>query len=184
MNKTRLIILPILAIFFALIFGWSTISGQETDKITQQILEIEALPSGSEFQMTISDEDATSAAQSYLIKYMNQIQETIRQMIGTKLDLSKPKVEFGEDELAFSIKGGKGFMKVNISLRADAVWNGSTLQVDVKSIDVPIVSVDPATANSYIQGPINNFVELIKQYYDIRSFKLSEGSCIIDASKK
>lgn len=159
-------------------------SAQNVDDLSQKILEVEALPSGSVFQLTVTDEEGTSAADDYLKRYMTQVQDMLRQAIGTKLDLSKPEIKFGDDEVFLSVKGGKGLLKVNASLQASVIWNGSSLDVNVKSIDIPIVSVDPATVNAYIQKPINDSMAMLQQYYEIHSFKIVEGSAIIEATKK
>ena len=86
--------------------------------------------------------------------------------------------------MLMTAKGGKGFLKVNASLRASVIWNGTTLNVDIKSVDVPIVSVDPASINAYLQGPLNSYVGQLKQYYEIRSFSVGEGKIELEAMKK
>ena len=57
MNKTRLIILPILSVFFALFLGWSTIFAQAAEKLENQFRDIQALPAGSAFSLTLTDDE-------------------------------------------------------------------------------------------------------------------------------
>ena len=176
MNKTRLTILPLLAVIFSLLLGWSTISAQTIEKFENQILQIEALPSGSRFSLTITQDDLTAAAEEMLARYKTDIEDSIQQAIGVRLSVSDPKISFGNSEMLISARGGKGFLKVNASLKASINWDGNTISVDVKSIDLPIVSVDPATVNAYLQGPLSSYVEQLKQYYEIISFTVSEGN--------
>ena len=184
MKKARLIILPLLAVIFALFSGWSTILAQTIEKFQDQILQIEALPSGSVFFLTITEDDLTAAAKEMLARYNVEISDTIQEALGVRLSVSDPKISLGNSELFMSARGGKGILKVNASLNASLTWDGTTVHVDVKSVDVPIVSVDPATINAYIQGPLNSYVEQIKQYYEIRSFSVSKGKIELEAMKK
>ena len=184
MHKTRLTILPILGVIFAIFFGWSTTFGQAAEKLEQEFKDIMALPSGSLFTLTISDDEVTEAANEYLVRYMDEIVDLLQQMTGMKLDISRPEVEFRTDESAASLRVGKGFMKVPASVRASVYWENGTIVMDVKSIDVPTISVDPATVNGYIQKPINDGTEYISQYLDIQSFKVCEGYIELVAIKK
>ena len=101
-----------------------------------------------------------------------------------KLDLSHPVIEFKTDDATASLRVGKGFLKVTASIRASVVWENDTLVIDVKSVDVPTISVDPATVNSYIQEPVNAGVEELKKYLEIYSFEVSEGYIKLEAMKK
>ncbi len=184
MNKTRLTILPILGVFFALFFGWSTSFGQAAAKLEAQFNEILALPAGSVFTLTVSDDEITEAANEYLDRYTDEIVEMIRETAGVKLDVSHPVIEFKTDDATASIRVGKGFLKVTASIRASVVWENDTLVVDVKSVDIPTISVDPATVNSYIQGPVNSGVNELKKYLEIYSFSVSDGYIQLEAMKK
>ena len=183
MNKTRLFILPIIVVFFAFIMGWSTISAQTIDKLTNQYREIEALPSGSVFTLVVTDDDMTAAAEEYLSNFRKEIEAMVQEAAGVKLTLSDPVVEISTTDTVASVKVGKGFLKVNASIRATITWDGS-LHVNVTSVDVPIVSVDPATINSYIQGPINNGMAKVAEYYEIRSLQVGDGAITVEAMKK
>ena len=183
MNKTRLTILPILGVIAALFFGWSTLFAQTVEKLTNQFLEIEALPSGSVFTLIVTDDDMTAAANEYLVAYKNEIQNLVQEATGTRLELADPVVEFRTNNTMASLRVGKGFLKVTASISAAITWDGS-LHVDVKSVDVPIISVDPATINSYIQGPVARGMEEVEKYYEIRSLKVGDGAITVEAMKK
>ena len=186
MTKTHKSILPIIAVIFVLFFGWSTISAQTVEKLTNQLLEVQNLPSGSVFQLKLTDEDATAAASEYLEKYMEDIQKMIEQTLGMKMDFSDPKIDFDENRLVVSIRGGVGFLKITASASGTVVWDTETqtLRVNVESVDIPIVSVDPSTVDSYIQGPINDFIHDLMKGYEVLSFNIYDGFAILEARKK
>ena len=94
MNKTRLIILPILSVFFALFLGWSTIFAQAAEKLENQFREIQALPAGSAFSLTLTDDDITAAANEYLERYLPEIERVVEEETGIKLNFSDPVIEF------------------------------------------------------------------------------------------
>ena len=184
MNKTRLTILPILGVFAALFLGWSTISAQTKDKLAEHFREIAALPSGSVFRLTITEEDATKVFAEYLVEYENEVKNLTQQAIGIRLEFSDPNIDFAKNEITFSIRGGKSLLKVGASMRAEVVWRDNRLHVDVKSVDVPIISVDPATVNSYAHEPIENAIQRALQYYEVRSFSIEDGYASLEAMKK
>ena len=97
MQKTRTTILPIIAVFFGLFLGWSTIYAETIERLTEQLRQVESLPSGTVFQLILTDDDATDAAEEYLEAYMEEIQQLIQQSTGIKIDLSDPRIEFDED---------------------------------------------------------------------------------------
>lgn len=183
MNKTRLIILPILAVIFTLFFGCSTIFGQAVENLEQQIRAIEALPAGSVFTLRVTDDDISAAANELLEQYMTEIQDMLQGATGTKLSISDPIIEFKTQKANASLRVGKGFLKVAASIDADVTWDGR-LHVNVTSVNVPIVSVDAETVNSYIQGPIESGMSYIEQYLEIHSFDVEEGVITLEAMKK
>lgn len=183
MNKTRLTILPILSVFFALFFGWSTIFGQAAEKLENQFREIEALPSGAAFTLTVTDDDITAAANEYLERYLPEIEQMVQEATGIKLNFADPVIEFKTDYATASLRVGKGILKIPASLRADVYWDG-TLHVEVKEIEVPVISVDPVSVNSAIQGPIRDAMASLEKYYEIRDLELAEGYIKLEAVKK
>ena len=183
MNKTRLTILPILAVILALFFGCSTIFGQAAENLERQLREIEALPAGSVFTLTITDDDISAAANEYLELYMEEIQDILQGRIGTKLSLSDQIIEFKTRKANASLRVGKGFLKVAASIDADVTWDG-TLHVNVIDVNVPIITVDAATVNAFIQGPIESGMRYLEQYLKIHSFDVEEGVITITAEKK
>ena len=72
MTKTHKYILPIIAVLFGIFFGWSTISAQTIEKLTSQLRDVQNLPAGSVFQLTLTDEDATAAAAEYIWKIFSK----------------------------------------------------------------------------------------------------------------
>lgn len=186
MTKTHKSILPIIAIIFGLIFGWSTSCAQTAEKLENQLREVKNLPSGSVFQLTLTDEDATKAAAEYLTIYMERIQNMIVNTVGIKLDFSDPEIDFDDERIIVSIRGGIGFLKIKASASGKVEWDTSTqtLKVDIQSVDIPIISVDPATVTSYIQGPLNEFIHSILGSYEILAFNIHDGYAVLDARKR
>ncbi len=183
MNKTRLTILPILSVFYALFLGWSTIFAQAAEKIENQLREIEALPAGSAFSLTMTDDDITAAANEYLNRYLPEIEKIVEQETGFKLNFADPDIEFKAGQAAASLRVGKGILKVPASLESEVYWDG-TLHVEVKKLEVPIISLDPAAINSAIQEPIRQAMETFGQYYEIQLLELGDGYIRVDAVKK
>ena len=183
-KKTRLTILPILGVIFALFLGWSTISGQTIDQFTEYYKEIANLPSGTSFRITITDDDATKIADEYLQRNYESIQNLLQQAIGIRLDIDNPKIEFEDDMVTASARGGKSILKVGASIQGTMVWVDNQLHIDVKSVDVPVISVDPATVNSYMHGPLERAVSKGLQYYDVISFDIEDGYAILEAVKR
>lgn len=186
MQKARTTILPIIAVIFVFFFGWSTISAQTIEKLTNQLRDVEQLPSGTVFQIIMTDDDLTDAAGEYLNIYKGEIHDMIQQSTGIKVDLSDPKIEFDENFMVVSINGGIGFLKVQISANGTVFWDkeASRVKVNVQSVDVPIISIDPATINAYIEEPINAFVQDLLRGYDIHSFEIKDDYAIIEAMKR
>ncbi len=183
MNKTQYYILPILVLIAALFFGCSTISAQTIEKLENQYREIEALPSGSVFNLVVTDDDMSSAATEYLIMFEHEIQNMIQESTGMRLDVSDPYIEFKTDKTVLSIKAGKGFLKVTASLQAEITWDGS-IHVNVISVDVPLVTVDPATVNSYIEYPVSQGMAKLEEKYEIRDLHVGDGMITLEAMKK
>lgn len=183
MIKTRLTILPILAVIFALFFGCSTIFGQAAENIEQQIRAIEALPAGSVFTLRVTDDDISAAANEYLNLYMTEIQDMLQGTVGTKLSLSDPIIEFKTRKANASLRVGKGFLKVAASIDADITWDGS-LHVNVTEVNIPIISVDTETVNAYIQRPVDSGMRYLEQFLEIRNVDVEEGVITIEAMKK
>ena len=186
MQKTRITILPIIAVIFGLFFGWSTICAETIEKLTEQLRQVENLPSGTVFQLILTDDDATAAAEEYLVHYMEEIQDLIQRQAGIRIDVSDPKIEFDENFLIISIRGGFKALKVAVSASGTAVWDkeSSTVKVDIKSVDIPVISVDPSTVNAYIQPAINDFIHNLMRGYEIRSFEVRDDYAIVEAMKR
>ncbi len=183
MNKTRLIILPILSVFFALFLGWSTIFAQAAEKLENQFREIEALPAGSAFSLTVTDDDITAAANEYLGRYLPEIERVVEEETGIKLNFADPVIEFKTGFATASLRVGKGFLKVPASFDAEVYWD-ETLRVNVKQVDVPFITLDPAVVNDAIQDPIREAMLALGEYYEIQTMELNEGYIRIDAVKK
>ena len=56
--------------------------------------------------------------------------------------------------------------------------------MEVKEIEVPVISVDPVSVNSAIQGPIWDAMASLEKYYEIRDLELAEGYIKLEAVKK
>ena len=186
MHRTHYSILPIFAFFLSILLLWSTSSAQTVDMLTEQLREVDKLPSGSVFQLTLTDEDATSAASEYLEQYAEEIQSMVQKSTGIKPSFSVPSINFDNDRIVISIRGGVGFLKVTASVSGTVVWDASsqTLNINTDTVDIPIISVDPATINSYIQAPINDFIRNLMDGYEVLSFKINDGYAVLEAKKK
>ena len=183
MNKTRLIILPILSVFFALFLGWSTIFAQAAEKLENQFRDIQALPAGSAFSLTLTDDDITAAANEYLERYLPEIERVVEEETGIKLNFSDPVIEFKTGFATASLRVGKGFLKVPASFDAEVYWDGGLI-VNVKEVDVPIIKLDPATVNDAIQEPMREIMAEVGKYYEIHFLELNDGYIRLDAVKK
>ena len=158
-------------------------SAQTAEKLENQYREIEALPSGSVFNLVVTDDDMSAAASEYLVRFKNEIQAMILESTGMKLDLADPVVEFKTDKTVASLKVGKGFLKVTASIQAEITWDGE-IHVNVLAVDVPIVSIDPATVNSYIEKPVRQAMAKLGEKYEIRNLHVGDGMITLEAMKK
>lgn len=185
MTKTLKSILPIIAVFLGLFLGCSTTNAQTIDKLKDQLREVQNLPSGSVFQLKLTEEEATAASAEYLARYTDEIQNIVQQSVGVSLEFSDPQINFEEDKIIISIRGGVGFLKIKASASGKVFWDttAKTLKVDVQSVDIPIISVDSDTVNSYIQGPLNDFVSDLMKDYEVLSFNIFDGHAILEARK-
>ena len=77
-------------------------------------------------------------------------------------------------------------MKVTASAGGTVTWDeqAQQLNVNIDSVDIPIISVDPSTINAYIQAPINDFIHGLMDKYEVRSFKIYDGYALLEAMKK
>ncbi len=183
MNKTRLTILPILSVFFALFLGWSTIFSQAVEKLENKYREIRALSPGTTFTLMITDDDISDAGNEYLEQYLPELQRMVEELTGIKLSFSDPVIEFKTGAATFSLRVGKGFLKIPASMKANVTWDGE-LHVNVESMDIPVISVDPAAVNAYIQEPIREGMAEVEKYYEIHELEVAEGYIRVTATKK
>ena len=145
--------------------------------------EFKALPAGESFTIKITDREATAAVNEYLTENKAQIKQFLKQSTGFGLDVDKPSIDFLDDGVMLSAKGGMGFLKANASLTANVQWNGEPV-VTVRSVDVPFISVSPEKLNSAVKKPLKQLMEKIGEYAEIRSFKLMYGFAILEAVRK
>lgn len=156
--------------------------GITINKFMNKFNDFQALPSGQSFTIKVTDSEATAAAQEYLAENKALVKQMIQKSAGMSLDVENPVIKFGNDEISMSAKGGKGFLKVNASLNAKVNWDGK-LNVDVKSVDIPIVSVSPEKLNSIVEKPLIEFMNKVGEYAQIQSFKLESGAAYLEATK-
>ena len=157
--------------------------GAKVQHFINKFEEFKALPSGEVFAIEVTDQEATAAAKEYLTENKAQIKDLLKQSAGLSLDVDKPAIGFGEDTVFLSAKGGMGFVKVNASLAAVVKWDGK-LTVDVREVDVPIISISPEKLNSTVEGPLQQMMEIVEEYAEIRSFKLTDGRVVLEAIRK
>ena len=142
------------------------------------------LPSGLTIRLSLTDRDATAFAVKYLAEHNKEIKELIQQKLKFNPDITEPQIQFDQDEIRLSAKVGIRFMKANARLTASVCWTGSCAEVNIKTLELPIITLDASKANSLIQKPIEDFVGQLQQDFNILSFTVEAGSVTIDAVKK
>ena len=147
-------------------------------------LDLTKIPSGSNIQITLTDQEATTYAENYLSSHKDEIKDLVNQKVKTNLDVSNPEIHFDENEVFLSLKAGIKFVKATAKATASVLWDGSNVQVNVKSLDIPVLKMDASKANGIIQQPLKALIEDIQKDFVIKSFKLHKGSAAIDAVKK
>lgn len=145
--------------------------------------EFQTLPVGESFSITITDREASKAAQEYLAENRPQVKQLLQAKTGMKLDVENPNLEFREDEVFASLSGGVGFLKAKVTMDAEVRWDDGLI-VNVRSVSIPFLSATPQKLNSLVEGPINRFMKKVEQYAEIRSFKLTNGSAVLEAVRK
>lgn len=142
------------------------------------------IKTGESICLQLTEQEATSLAEAYFKKHATEIRELISGKFKVSFDITEPVINFEEDELAITVKAGMKFLKASARAAASVIWNGSKAQVNVKSLDLPIIKLEASEANGLIQQPIQSFVDQIQKDLVIRSFKIRKGSVLIDAVKK
>ena len=145
--------------------------------------EFKALPSGESFTIKVTDQEATAAANEFVTEQKTQIREFLKQSTGFGLDISDPAIDFLDDGIILSAKGGKGFLKANASITADVRWDDG-LAVNVRSVDVPFISVSPQKLNSAVKKPLSLLMAKVGEYAEIRAFVLMYGCAVLEAVRK
>lgn len=145
--------------------------------------EFKTLPSGESFSIKVTDQEATAAAYEYLAENREQVRERLQKSTGMKLQVEDPSIEFRNDEVFVSAKGGMGFLKAKASLTAEVQWDGK-LNVVARSVEVPFVSVSPQKLNSAVKRPLEQLMKKVEEYADIQSLKLTNGFAVLEAVRK
>ncbi len=145
--------------------------------------EFKDLPSGKSFSIEVTDTEATAAAREYLEEYNEQVKQLIRNSAGVSINIENPEIRFGNDEISMAARGSKGFLKVKASISAEVRWDGIT-NVTVRSVEVPFISISPEKLNFVIEKPLAQAMGKVKEYAEIRSFKLRDGHTVLEAVKK
>ena len=145
--------------------------------------EFKILPAGESFTISVTDREATAAAQEYLTENKGQVRQMIQKRAGVKLDVDNPSIRFRNDEIAVTAAGGMGFMKVKASLTAEVRWTDE-LKVTVRQVEVPILSISPEKLNSVVEEPLKKVMRKVEEYAEIRSFKLTDGLATLEAVRK
>ena len=157
--------------------------GANLDKFLGKFEEFKNLPSGESFSIEVTEEEATAAGREYLTENKEWIKQQLKSTTGMGLSVENPTIKFGADELSMAVTGAMGFLKANASLTADVAWNGEP-NVNVRAVNVPFVSLSPEKLNTLVEKPIDQLMEKVKEYGEIRSFKLSAGLAVLEAVKK
>ena len=157
--------------------------GAAINHFLDQFNKFKSLPSGAPFSISVTDAEATAAAQEYVSENKTLIRQLIQRSAGVGLDVEKPEIWFRNNGITLSAKGGRGLLKVGASLDADVQWNGR-LNVHVNSVNVPFVSISPEKLNSVVEKPLEEVMRTVEDYAVIRSFSLKNGLAILEAVRK
>ena len=65
-------------------------------------LDLTKIPSGSNIQIKLTDQEATNYAENYLTSHIDEVKALINQKVKTNLDVSNPEIHFDEDEVFIS----------------------------------------------------------------------------------
>ena len=141
------------------------------------------LPGGEPFTIEVTDLEATAAAREYVAENKALIRAGMKQETGFELDVDKPSITFRDDTVLLSVMAGVGFLKTKATLTADVKWDGGPV-VNVRSVEVPVVSVSPEKLNSSVEEPLKKMMAVVEEYAEIRSFKLKDGVAVLDAVRK
>lgn len=147
-------------------------------------MDFSVLPSGLNIQMTLTDHDTTAYAEKYINEHKEDIKNLIRQKTMINADISQPVIRFKPDEIDISARIGIKFVKTNAEVIAAVNWDGSNVNVNIKELILPLVSLDASKANGLIREPIEKFVGMLKQDFTILSFRVETGNITINAVKK
>ena len=69
------------------------------------------------------------------------------------------------------------------TLTADVRWDDG-LAVNVRSVDVPFISVSPKKLNSAVEKPLSRLMAKVEEYAEIRAFRLMYGCAVLEAVRK
>ena len=141
------------------------------------------LPGGEPFTIEVTDLEATAAAREYVAENKALIRAGMKQETGFELDVDKPSITFRDDTVLLSVMAGVGFLKTKATLTADVKWDGGPV-VNVRSVEVPVVSVSPEKLNSSVEEPLKKMMDIVEEYAEIRSFKLKDGVAVLEAVRK
>ena len=157
--------------------------GITLNRFMNKFEEFKTLPTGDSFLIKVTDQEATEAAREYLTENKTRIKQLMQKRTGMSLNIENPSVKFLKDEIFISATGGMGFLKAKASLTAEVRWS-SELNVIVRSVDVPFISVSPEKLNSVVERPLKKVMEKVEEYAEIQSFKLIDGFAILEAVRK
>ena len=157
--------------------------GATLDRFIGKFNQFKSLSAGETFSIEVTDKEATEAAREYLAENTSQVKQLIQNAAKVSLDVADPKIVFSNDEITMGAKGGKGFLKVNASLNAGVVWNGG-LKVDVRSVDIPVIKVTPEKLHPLVEKVIGQGMDIVKEYAEIESFRITNGSAVLKAVRK
>ena len=191
MNKHKFI-LPVIFLLCIFSVGWYAYS--PSSQITSEATALESLEtegnrianlaSGTPFNLTVSDDTLTSAAEELMQQYKNEIETAIKDAAGVKLSLSNPKVEFTNDGFNLSVKAGLGFLKLKAKINGKVSLVDGKPQVVVEKIDVPIIDISADTVNNEIKSLSDQYMNQLPDSYSLSKIELTEGQAVIEGIKK
>jgi len=191
MNKHKFIlpVIFLLCIFSAGWYAYSPTSQNDSGATALETLETEGnrianLAAGTPFNLTVSDDTLTSAAEELMRQYKNEIETAIKDAAGVKLSLSNPKVEFTNDGFNLSVKAGLGFLKLKAKINGKVSLVDGKPQVVVEKINVPIIDISADTVNNEIKSLSDQYMNQLTDSYSLSKIELTEGQAVVEGIKK
>lgn len=149
-----------------------------------QFNQIQAMPSGTAFNINITDADASAALDEYLEVEADMVDSLIKDYLNVSVKITDPRITFSDGKISVVVKAGISFIKVDASITAAVTYENGQVIVKTESVKVPVITLEPATVDGYIQPLVNDMMGRVSQGADIQSVTIADGTLSIAAVKK